>query len=85
MEFFIEYTVAYSPEQNGKSERINRTLIEKARTMLDNAHVPKEYWSEAVYTAAYLINRSPTSTLQNVTPAELWYQRKPDVSNLKKQ
>lgn len=80
---FIEYTVAYSPEQNGKSERINRTLIEKARTMLDNAHVPKEYWSEAVYTAAYLINRSPTSTLQNVTPAELWYQRKPDVSNLK--
>jgi len=27
-------TAPYSPEQNGKAERLNRTLMEKVRTML---------------------------------------------------
>ena len=38
-------------------------------------------WGAAVRTAAYLVNRSPTTTL-NKTPAEMWYKRKPDISKL---
>src|SRR5690606_2608370 len=30
-------TVRYSPEQNGVSERCNRTIVEKARTLLQEA------------------------------------------------
>lgn len=75
----IDYTVAYSPEQNGKSERLNRSIVEKARSMISDSGVAKNLWSEAVCAAVYVLNRSPTSTLENKTPAELWYSEKPDV------
>lgn len=38
-------------------------------------------WGEAVRTAVYLMNRSPVNTL-DVTPAELWLQKRPNLSNL---
>ncbi|KAI5725973.1 hypothetical protein M8J77_022339 [Diaphorina citri] len=79
----IDYTISYTPELNGKSERVNRTIIEKARTMLSEANVPKVHWSSAVYTAVYLLNRSYTTCVDNKTPAEVWYNQKPDISNLK--
>ena len=49
-----EVTVAYSPEQNGVAERMNRTLVESARTMLSHAGLPKGYWAEGVNTASYI-------------------------------
>ena len=79
-----EVTVAYSPEQNGVAERMNRTLCEAARAMLSHAHLEKEYWAEAIATAAYVRNRLPTSSLQgDITPYEKWYGRKPDISHLR--
>ncbi|KAI2796685.1 hypothetical protein BLOT_015699 [Blomia tropicalis] len=50
----------YTPQQNGKIERRNRTLIECARTMMNEAELPIVYWSLAVMAANYLINRWPT-------------------------
>ncbi|KAL0339170.1 UNVERIFIED_CONTAM: Retrovirus-related Pol polyprotein from transposon TNT 1-94 [Sesamum angustifolium] len=49
-------TVNYNPQQNGVSERKNRTVIEMARSMLQEKHLPKAFWAEAVYTAVYLLN-----------------------------
>lgn len=80
----MELTVAYTPEQNGVSERMNRTLVEKARAMLVDSGVSKEFWGQAVQTAAYLLNRSPTCAVQTKkTPFELWEDKKPDVSKLR--
>ena len=76
-------TVPYNPEQNGTAERMNRTLLEAARSMMYHAGMPKEFWAEAVNTAAYTRNRSPTNSLNNATPFECLFNRKPDVSNLK--
>ena len=59
-----EETIAHTPEQNGFSERLNRTLMEKARPMVAHAGLKKEYWAEAVKTACYLKNRSPCQTLK---------------------
>jgi transposase InsO family protein len=56
-----EPTVAYTPEQNGVSERLNRTLVEKARTMMIESGVSNELWGEAILCATYLTNRSPCS------------------------
>ncbi|KAK9073804.1 hypothetical protein SSX86_006398 [Deinandra increscens subsp. villosa] len=47
----------YTPQQNGVAERKNRTLIETARTMLSDAHLPIKFWSEAVHTACHVLNR----------------------------
>jgi len=54
-----ETTTPYTPEQNGVAERLNRTLITKARSMLAAAELPKKLWGEAVYTACYLRNLTP--------------------------
>ena len=78
-----EFTCPYTPEQNGVSERLNRTLIETARSMIYHAKVPLKFWAEAVNTAVYLRNRSPTSALKDKTPFECWFGEKPDVSNLR--
>lgn len=80
---FIDYTVPYTPQQNGKAERFNRSLVEKGRSMINDSNVPKRFWIEAIKTAAYILNRSPSANLGSVTPAELWYSRKPDVKNLR--
>lgn len=79
----LDYTTAYTPELNGKSERLNRTLVERMRTMISESGVPKYFWSEILYTATYLLNRSPTNYLRDKTPAEMWYNVKPNLSNLR--
>jgi hypothetical protein len=55
-----EFTAAYSPQQNGVSERMNRTLTEAARSMLTHAGLSNAYWADAVATAVYLRNRMVT-------------------------
>ncbi|GBP12614.1 Retrovirus-related Pol polyprotein from transposon TNT 1-94 [Eumeta japonica] len=73
----------YTPQQNGLSERMNRTLVERAKCMMFNADLSKNYWAEAVTTAAYIINRSPTHALSDITPHEVWTGQKPDLSNIR--
>lgn len=72
----------YTPEQNGLAERMNRTIVERARSLLVAANLPKIFWAEAVSTVAYLINRSPTKG-HGRTPEEIWTGVKPDLSHLK--
>lgn len=80
----IKNTIPYTPELNGVTERLNRTLVEKARAMLLESKLSKEMWGEAILCATYLLNRSPTSSLRdNVTPAEIFYGLKPDLKNLR--
>ncbi|GJW51524.1 putative ribonuclease H-like domain-containing protein [Tanacetum coccineum] len=52
-----EFSNARTPQQNGVAERMNRTLIEAARTMLADSHLPTTFWAEAVNTACYTFNR----------------------------
>lgn len=77
-----QLTIDYCPEQNGVAERANRTLVEKAKCMLEEAGLSTKYWAEAINTAVFLKNRSPTKAL-NVTPLEAWSGQKPDLSELK--
>lgn len=70
-----EYTVGYAPEQNGVAERMNRTLIEAARTMMKAANLPFSLWAEAVHTAAFVFNRT-TSGKTGKTPHEVFFNEK---------
>ena len=79
---FHQKTMAYTPEQNGKAERLNRTLIEKVRAMLADAGLSKQLWAEALLTANMIRNRSPVAD-KDKTPWELFFGEKPDVSFLR--
>jgi transposase InsO family protein len=78
-----ELTTTYTPEQNGASERDNRTIVEAARSMVHESNLPIRFWGEAVMTAVYVLNRTGTRTLDNITPFEAWYKQKPSVSHLR--
>ena len=58
------------PEQNGVTERMNRTLFETMRSMLADSKMPPRFWAEALSTAVYLRNRSPTKSVNRMTPFE---------------
>jgi transposase InsO family protein len=76
-------TVPYTPEQNGVAERANRTILERVRSMSHHQGLSKEYWAEAASTAVYLINRSPTKALVDMTPEEAWTGTKPSLSHIR--
>ncbi|GJY18345.1 putative ribonuclease H-like domain-containing protein [Tanacetum coccineum] len=78
-----DYSVARTPQQNGVAERKNRTLIEAARTMLADSKLPTMFWTEAVSTACYVLNRVLVTRPHNKTPYELLSGKVPNVSHLK--
>lgn len=53
-------SIPYTPEQMGIAERNNRTVVERARSMLVDANLDQKYWAEAVQTAVHCKNVSPT-------------------------
>ncbi|GJV02370.1 retrovirus-related pol polyprotein from transposon TNT 1-94 [Tanacetum coccineum] len=65
-------TVVGTPQQNGLAERMNRMLLNKVRCLLIQSSLPDSFWAEATMTAAYLINRSPSTTLEKKTHIDLW-------------
>ena len=75
-------TAPYTPEQNGAAERLNRTLVERVRAMLLDANLPHKLWAEAMVTANYIRNRSPTTSKAR-TPWEHFFNEKPDVAHLR--
>ena len=54
-----EVTVPDAPEMNGLAERMNRTILEKAKCMCANTELPHSLWAEAASTATYVYNRLP--------------------------
>ncbi|CAJ2656475.1 unnamed protein product [Trifolium pratense] len=78
-----QLTAAYTPHQNGVSERKNRTIMNMVRCMISEKNVPKSFWPEAVNWAAHILNRSPTFAVKDVTPEEAWSGIKPSVSHFK--
>ena len=80
----VEFTTAYTPEENGVAERFNRTVIQMARAMLLWAELPQKFWGEAASTANYLRNMMPAGIDKEKSPNELWTGSKPDVSHIRK-
>ncbi|GJY18555.1 putative ribonuclease H-like domain-containing protein [Tanacetum coccineum] len=78
-----DYSNPRTPQQNGVAERKNRTLIEAARTMLADSKLPTMFWTEAVSTACYVLNRVSITNPHNKTPYELISGKVPQISHLK--
>ena len=62
---------------------MNNTLMERARSMLSGVGLGQEFWAEAEDTACYLVNRSPSSAMEDKTPKDVWTNKKPSLSHLR--
>ena len=73
----------YNPQQNGIAERKNGTIMEETRAMLPDQGLPMHLWAEAARIAVYVQNRTPHRVLENKTPKEVFFEKKPEVSHLR--
>ncbi|KAJ9542072.1 LOW QUALITY PROTEIN: hypothetical protein OSB04_028578 [Centaurea solstitialis] len=78
-----QLTPSYTPQMNGVSERRNRTLLVMVRSMMCHSTLPVSFWGHALETAAHILNRAPTKSVEK-TPYKLWKGKKPKmvVTNL---
>jgi len=76
-------TTVYTPQQNEVAERKNRTIINIVCNMLSGKELPKEFWPEVVNWSVYVLNRSPTLAVKDVTPEKAWSAIKPCVDHFR--
>ena len=79
----IRTSVPHIHQQNGRAERFNRTLMDKAQALRLDACLPQSWWEFAVNTATHLYNRTPVRRLKWRTPYELVYGEVPDIGHLR--
>ena len=74
----------YAASMNSYVERVIRTIVNHASTLLRAAGVNANFWALACKASTYLLNRSPHSSLDNsITPYESWYDKKPHVGHVR--
>jgi transposase InsO family protein len=76
-------TAPYTSAQNGRAERLHRTLLDRARSMRLACNAPASFWDEFCATAAYLTNLTGSSSINGRTPHELWFSRLPSLRHLR--
>lgn len=79
----FRFSCPYTSQQNGKAERMLRTLNNSLRTLLNQAHMPPSYWVEALHTAAHTINLLPSAAINNEIPFTRLYNKVPRYDHLR--
>jgi len=70
-----------TPQQNGKAEWFNCTIMDKAMSMLQTVGLSNGFWEHALSTATHIYNHTPIHSLKWHTPHEAWNTGHiPDVS-----
>ena len=73
----------YVHELNGVAERFNRAAMDMGRCLQREAKIHTKYWPEIMKTVSYLKNRTIANSVENKTPFEIFFCKKPNVKNLK--
>ena len=73
-----QVTAPGTPQQNGVSERRNRTLLDMVRSMMSFSSLPLSFWGYAIQCALYILKAVLSKSIQK-TPMELWNGYKPSL------
>ena len=73
----------HTPKQNGIVERMIKTLLDKVRCVVVSSGLLNVFWREVVMTAAYLVNLSPSTTINFKSPKYVWTGKVPNYSRLR--
>ena len=76
-----EKSSPYTPSENGKIERVWRTIFDMARALMIDANLPRDLWTYAIKMSAYLRNRCINNRL-NMTPLEAATGKRPNMRRL---
>jgi hypothetical protein len=77
-----QVTTPYTPQQNGRAERVNRTLADKIRALLLDSGLPEEFWGEAIQTANKLRNMAHCAPIKDI-PERLFTGKAPNFKQLR--
>ena len=79
----ILQSVPHAHQQNGRAERLIRTLMDKAESMRLQACLPQSWWEFALDHATHVYNRTPMRRLSWSTPYQKMTSQKPDINHLR--
>ncbi|GFX59475.1 retrovirus-related Pol polyprotein from transposon TNT 1-94 [Trichonephila clavipes] len=71
----MKKTIPYNSESNGKAERANRVLLERARSLLYESKLPLKFWAEAINCITQVSNVTPRKGKEKF-PLEIWTGRR---------
>ena len=66
----LQLTPSETPQWNGVSEQINRTLLDMVRSMMSQTDLPLYFWGYALETAVFTLNYVPSKSVEK-TPYEI--------------
>ena len=75
--------MAKTPQQDEVAKRKNRSVMEMARTLLNESKLNDKFWGQAVHTAVHIMNRGFLRSKTDKTPYKLWTGRVTNVRHFK--
>jgi len=79
----MKFSTARTPQKNGVVERMNKTVQQTARAMLDESGTPATFWGEVAFTATTILNKANVQVNSTQTPHELWYGKTATIKYFK--
>lgn len=78
-----KYSCKSTPQHNGIAKRKKMHIVEVTRAILNEKKIPGYFWTKAVATTMYIVNRTPTAAVHGMSSDEKYIGRKPYISHLK--